>query len=185
MVAFDSTYNLDNVLIDSMRRPLTEKELRYYNISKATLELIRRDTFFRIERNSNLNVIAVPDGKINKAYVVTGTNQNFMLPIGNDYLLQYDSEYRVATKERLHNSYLPLLCDEKVGTRGYHTHMDGKNPFMTPTDICSLLLYHSACNFKEYVVVSSKYFSIWDTEKRKLSILTDEQAKERFKTNEK
>ena len=43
-----------------------------------------------------------------------------------------------------------------------HSHLPETGDFITPTDICTLMLYEKFTKWKQHNVVSQKYLNIWD-----------------------
>jgi hypothetical protein len=68
-----------------------------YRTIKALAE-INSDKMFKTYENSNLNLIPLINGAERKVYVLTGPTQNGVVLIGNDYLLTFDSEGKIVTK---------------------------------------------------------------------------------------
>lgn len=169
-ITFGKTPEISKATTNMEKRALTKKELGYYNIAKATRKLVAEDSFFVHYENLSLNIIPVIGGKTKKAYIIRGTAQADILPLGGDYLLTFDNDYKIKTKERLHNSYVPTGCGADVKT-SYHTHVEGKSPYITVTDVCTLMLYHNVCNFDNYVVMSKDYYSQWSPKGISLIIL--------------
>ncbi len=169
-IMFDETFNTTKATVDVGERIFTKTENIYYSIANAVRMQIVEDTFFVRYEQVSFNIIPVYDGKKKKAYIIPGTTQQGVLPFGSDYLLTFDNDYKLKTKERLHNSYVPTGCGDNVES-SYHTHVEGKSPYMTVTDVCTLMLYHSVCKFESYVVVSKEYYSQWSPKSKNLLIM--------------
>lgn len=175
-ITFDKTFDAQTTRPDVGERVFTKKEEAYFSISKATKKAIETDTFFVRYKNVNFNVIPVFDGETRQAYVMAGTTESGILPLGGDYLIKFDKDNKILTKEKLHNTYIPTGCGKDV-TSSYHTHVSGKSQFITVTDLCILMLYYSICPFESYVVASEEYFSFWNPKGESLVILTAEAVK--------
>lgn len=50
-------------------------------------------------------------------------------------------------------------------------------PFITPTDICTLMLYAPSAGWEWHYVMSKKYISIWNCKENSLLILTQKARK--------
>ena len=55
-----------------------------------------------------------------------------------------------------------------------HSHLPEYNEIITPTDICTTMLYQDYTKWENHTVLSKEYVSIWDCEKNELIILTRE-----------
>jgi hypothetical protein len=96
-----------------------------------------------------------------------------VLPIGNDFLLTYSATGKLRSRERLHNSYLPMRRDatQSEVKAMIHSHLSA-HPYITPSDICSMLLYHDQVPGEQHYVVGENYVSLFNSEKQQLFILT-------------
>ncbi|WP_219855952.1 hypothetical protein [Pontibacter mangrovi] len=145
-----------------------------YQIRKAALAEINADTLFKTYNNTSLNLVPLINGNEKKVYVLTGPQVDGVVVLGNDYLLSFDKNNKVRSKQRLHQSIIPLNCAEdgaeEVST--IHTHLPATGDYMTPTDICTMLLYGNMSNWKQHYTFSDNFVSIWDIQKRDLVMLT-------------
>jgi len=92
-----------------------------------------------------------------------------VIPLGNDYVVDLDRNYKVIAFKRLHKKYfeIPVFMEngEKI-VNIMHLHtLD--NPHMTPTDIVNFMLYgHDYYGLNEVMVVFTykgvKYLSKFD-----------------------
>ena len=83
----------------------------------------------------NYDIIRLPDGTI-RAYIIQGTTKSGYQPIGNDYVVDFDSRMRPLRFVRQHHSYMetPLLGIS------IHSHTP-ENLTITATDIANYMLY--------------------------------------------
>lgn len=130
-------------------------------------------TSYRFPENTRPNIILLESTKGVRAYVLVGPQTAGVLPIGNDFLLSFDTTDKLQTVERLHNSYLAMSPPEKTKDiqAGMHSHLPA-HPYITSTDICSLLLYQDAFPAPRHIVMGQKYVSIFDVQKQQLLLLT-------------
>ncbi|HEX6431714.1 MAG TPA: hypothetical protein VF008_28685 [Niastella sp.] len=174
-VNFDSTNNLEKVIVDGTKRKFSEHENDIYLIRKAALDEIEKDTsFFKTYNNTNLNLIPFVEGEEKRVYVLTGTSRANTIIIGNDYLLNFDKDNILISKKKLHANILTLKYAEegKVNKEGsVHTHLPETGAYMTATDICTFMLYEKIAGWKQQLVISEKYMSIWNCETDRLIIV--------------
>jgi hypothetical protein len=150
-------------------------EARLYGIRQVALASIntnRRE--FPVPANASLNLDLLDGPEGTRVYVLTGPQQGNLVPIGNDHLLTFNAAGKLTATERLHNSYLPLDwgAGKAPGSiRGMmHSHL-AAHPYITPTDICNVLLYRpEGCT--QHLVIGQEYVSIFDLENKQLAILT-------------
>ena len=110
-------------------------------------------------------------------YFLSGTNLNNLVLFGNDYLIDFNKDNSIKKVQKLHNSLLSFkIYDEKIGktVSGVHSHVLEDWPFITPTDICTLMLYQKFTNWESYTVVSKKYTSLWNAKSNHLMIMKTE-----------
>lgn len=172
-ISFDSTYNVTTALVDGVERDFTTKEFDLFVIRKTALAEIRSDTLFKTFNNTELNLIPLIVGDEKKVYVLTGPKTNGYVIIGNDYLLTFNKHNSLIKKKNLHKNILPIkYMKEEDGAVTMHTHLPETGDFITATDICTLLLYEKFAKWKQHIVISKDYVSLWDCKTNQLVTLT-------------
>ncbi|TGE06064.1 hypothetical protein [Hymenobacter fodinae] len=158
-------------------RPASAREERLFAMRLLVMDELRSHKLLKsaygFPENTRPNVVILDDNQGARAYILTGTQEEGILPIGNDFLMSFTSAGKLSKVERLHNSYIPMRLPEGDQTieAGMHSHLSA-HPYITPTDICSLLLYQNAFPAKQHLVMSNEYVSIFDLPKRQLAFLT-------------
>jgi hypothetical protein len=128
---------------------------------------------FPVPANTSLNIDLLDSPAGTRVYILTGPEQGDIVPIGNDHLLTFNPAGKLTATERLHSGYLPLSWDAgkgKIIQGMMHSHL-AAHPYITPTDICNVLLYRPA-TCTQHLVVGQEYVSIFNLEKKQLLILT-------------
>lgn len=157
------------------RHATTQEEQLFAALQTVRAELrtgARLGQPYGFPANTSPNIVLLP-GQPLRAYILTGPREP-VLPIGNDFLLTLNTAGdEVKTVERLHNSYLPMRLEagQESVKAGMHSHLPA-HPYITPTDICSLLLYEQAFPAGQHYVIGEDYVSLFDVPKRQLVILT-------------
>jgi len=176
IISFDNTYSTKTAKTDLTERNFTKREADLYQIRKIALAEIQTDTLFKTYNNTNLNLIPLITKKEKKVYVLTGPKNNGVVIFGNDYLLTFDNDNKLTLKKQLHKNIIPIEYGRKqqdgkeiVGTM--HSHLPETGDFITPTDICTLMLYEKIAKWKTHNVVSKKYLSIWNCETDELNVV--------------
>ncbi|UOQ64511.1 hypothetical protein [Hymenobacter volaticus] len=161
----------------SAARPASVREQRLFAIRERVEEELATHqvagTSYRFPENTRPNIVLLENAKGVRAYVLVGPQTAGVLPIGNDFLLSFDTGGKLRTVERLHNSYLAMSPPENTERieAGMHSHLPA-HPYITPTDICSLLLYQDAFPAPQHIVMGREYVSIFDIQKQQLLLLT-------------
>lgn len=165
----------EKIVYDSACRKFNNLEKDYYLLRKKANQEIQSDTaLFKHYRNTNLNLVPLIEENQKKVYVITGSSMNNVVFLGNDYLMTFDDNYKLLTKKKLHNSLIPLEYgtqkdSQEVG--GVHTHLPGFSDFITATDICTLRLYQYMTKWKQHIVVSERYTTMYNCENNSLIII--------------
>lgn len=60
----------------------------------------------------------------------------------------------------------------KATVGGVHAHLPETGDIITATDICTLMLYEKFAKWKQYIVISRNYVSIWNCNTNTLFTLT-------------
>ena len=104
-------------------------------------------------------------------------------------LLSFDSDNRLISKRKLHANLITTDYgrqeEGKEIAGAMHNHLPETGDFITPTDICTLMLYEKRAGWKNYTVLSSRYFSLWNCETNTLVAITREAMEKIIKDQEK
>ncbi len=173
-ITFDSTYDTKSAKKEFFSRPLTAYEQDLLTIQKKAKAMITSDTLFKSYRNTNLNLVPLISNGEKKVYVLTGPTVNGVVIFGNDYLISFDDKGNVKEKKALHKNIIPINYEREEGKSTMHSHLPESGDFITPTDICTLMLYEKFAHWQQHFVVSEKYYSIWDCATDQLVTLTKE-----------
>ena len=173
---FDSSFQIATAKLDLEERPLSNLEMDLFEMRAAAIEQIQVDTLFKHYENTNLNLIPLINGKEKKVYILTGPTQHGLVIFGNDYLITFNDDNNITSKKELHRNIIPIEYGEDVkegleGISTVHNHQDETGDFMTPTDICTLMMYSEYSNWERHTVISKKYMSIWDCKKNQLNVI--------------
>lgn len=173
-ITFDSTYDTKSAKKDFFDRPLTTYEHDLLTMRKKSATLIKSDTIFKAYRNTRLNLVPLISNGERKVYVLTGPEVNGVVIFGNDYLINFDEQGNVKERKALHKNIIPINYSTDKGELTMHSHLPETGDFITPTDICTLMLYEKFAHWKQHIVISQNYYSIWDCESDQLATLTKE-----------
>lgn len=176
-ISFDSTYNLETAKTDLTERDFTQPENDLYQIRQIALDELNTnsDGLFQFYENTNPNLIPLINGQEKKVYVLTGPKISGVVIFVNDYLLTFDKNNKLATKQQLHKSIIPIeygrVEEGKETGITMHSHLPETGDFITATDICTLMLYEKFAKWKTHNVVSKKYFNTWNCETDELIVI--------------
>lgn len=179
-IHFDSTYNFEKVDLYLIERNFTPNELELYTMRTNALNAILKDSIYTFYKNMSINLIPLIENGVKKVYALTGPPDDSTMILGNDLLIECDSLNKIISKRKLHNNIIPLKYKyennkENDADISYHNHLKGTSDIITPTDICTLMLYSRFSNWKTHIVISDKYVSLWDCKRNDLMIFTREQ----------
>ncbi|WP_108821001.1 hypothetical protein [Dysgonomonas sp. Marseille-P4361] len=175
VVSFGDIKIVETATIDFKVRDFKKEEKALYTIRQKALEEVRQDTLFKNYTNSSLNLIPVIEKDIRRVYALTAPKVSGVVLFGNDYLLEFNKEEELVNVREIHKSLIPVDFGEEGDSITFHNHASEIEPFITPSDICTLLLYAKFAGWKRHFVASKEYVSIWDCEKESLRIVTREQ----------
>jgi hypothetical protein len=181
-ISFDSTYAIKTAQADLTERDLTPAENDLFRIRQRALGRINQDTtLFKVYKNTSLNVIPIVINGEKRVYVLTASREKDVAIIGNDYLLSFDAENQLTAQRQLHQSMMKIYYGEAqsdtsqgIPFGALHTHLPETGDFITPTDICTIMLYAKLAGWKQHMVMTPKYVNIWNCETNKLLTLPRE-----------
>ena len=179
-IAFPTNYNPKDAKLDLNERDFTAKESEYFTIRQNALARIKNDTIFKVYKNTSLNIVPIIKNNVKKVYVLTGPSVDNVVVFGNDYLISFDKKNDVNNVEKLHKGMITQpMKDDKGGktVSGIHSHVLENWQTITPTDICTLMLYYKFTDWQSYTVVSKKYVSMWNGKGNGLLIMKEKAFK--------
>jgi hypothetical protein len=176
-IAFGKGFNPQQFQLDTAYRKLKKNEMELFTIRRIALERLRQDTIFKFFNNVDMNVVPLIRNGYKRVYILSAPKVNGMVLYGNDYLVDYDKNNEIVAVKRIHNSLISANAgsnadSSKVVLEYYHTHVPGKEEFMTATDICTTMLYEHLTTWNLSMIASKKYISMWDCKKNMLVVLT-------------
>lgn len=124
----------------------------------------------------NVEIIRVNE-KLTRAYVIMGALVDNLIPFGNDFSFDFDNNDSLVAQRAYHHSYIPITWEEgSTPKRVMHSHTRD-NPYITPTDICTFLLYgHDQYGLKDLWVYSPALHSYLVFNADMMSIITSTHA---------
>lgn len=175
---FDQTFDLSTVVISDAERFPSPLELDMYSMREKAIRALETDTIVKYYENTRLNLIPIINGSIKRVYVLTGPTKARAVLLGNDYLVEFDSSSNISSIQTLHKGLIPLPLtageDKQKTLSSMHSHVAGKSAFITPTDICTLMLYQPMTEWTEHIVMAPNYVSVWNCVDNSLTIMTRE-----------
>lgn len=165
---FECRLNLNTGEIEpfNMVRGLSKKELERAERQVMLLEKLGElDGIVSIKEAGSLNpdVVEMGDNLV-RVYLLQGTNRSKLIPFGNDYSFDFDSQGCLLARRKYHSSFIPIDFSQKEGNIRKCTHSHLKdNPYITPTDVATFLLYghdlYQMNTFSVYSTALSCYFT--------------------------
>lgn len=173
-VSFPTNYEPANSKLDLTEREFSELEKEYFDLRTKAAERAEIDSTFKYYNNTSFNFVPLITENAKKVYVLTGTNVQNVVIFGNDYLIEFNKENEIKKVQRLHKSIIVQnIVDEEVGktVSASHSHVLEDWPFITPTDICTLMLYQKFTDWESYNVISREFTSLFNPKSNKLIIV--------------
>ena len=138
--------------------------------------------FYKVPDKTSLNLIPILSPIFNKVIVITGPKESGILPVGNDYVLYYNQQGEFLKQSQIHKSYIPTPTSDKYkgNTILQTTHTHILSDFISSTDICNVLLFKEEIKWKDEIIMSQNYISIWNVRNNHLKVMTID---EYFKSN--
>ena len=173
-LAFDTSFSPAVAISDYTPRPLTEQESRLTQLRENGIAALQQDTSLRSYENTSFNLVPLVYQGEAKMYVLTGPQVTGVVVFGNDYLVTFDAADQATGVRKLHQNIIPVEYekDGKPTSESIHSHTEQTGALMTPTDICTLLLYGPYTEWKTHQVISQEYLNVWDLEKRSLVLIS-------------
>jgi hypothetical protein len=173
---FDSIPQTFPFYIDTANNKATISEMELISIREDALMRVRKNegNSFTFYKNTSFNLIPLITRDERKVIIITGPQTTNTVIIGNDYLLKYNKHNKFKSMEKIHKSMLqyPFKSDkteDKLMTT-FHSHV--MSDLISPTDICTLLLYKEFVEWNQHIVLSEKYVSIFNLEKEQLDVIS-------------
>ena len=165
-VVFSCTLDLYDFSLswDNTVRPMTEDDRDAVHFRSEMINRIIEtygDSIYTIQDGSiNIDLIWLGTDNL-RAYLLQGTTLNGVIPFGNDYYVDIDRDGNLIEFHRFHHSYIPIdirqAGENTQVLEVIHSHTVD-NPFFTPTDICTALLYaHDLYGMKSVCILSTVF----------------------------
>ena len=165
-VVFSCTIDLNDFTLswDNTVRPMTEDDQDAVHFRSEMINRIIEtygDSIYTIQDGSiNIDLIWLGTDNL-RAYLLQGTTLNGVIPFGNDYYVDIDRDGNLIEFHRFHHSYIPIdirqAGENTQVLEVIHSHTVD-NPFFTPTDICTALLYaHDLYGMKSVCILSTVF----------------------------
>lgn len=179
-ISFPTNYNPANAKVDLSERDFTPVETDYFTIRQNALIRINNDTIFNRYNNTNFNLVPMIKKNSKKVYVLTGASVNNIIIFGNDYLLTFNNKNEIENVEKLHKGIIVQdigNSNKDADDSGVHSHVLDNWQQITPTDICTLMLYQKLTGWETYTTISKQYTSIWNSKSNRTFIMKTENFK--------
>lgn len=189
---FEMHYNTHNqeTNFSYKPRPITDSEKAQVKLKYTMLENTIKLYGDSLRYNGNYGQANMDFVRIDRntvrLYILQGIEIPDIIPFGNDYSIDFDNEGNIKAFRRYHHSFLAIPTKDEKGdnvSTVYHSHLKD-NPYITPTDICSFLLYRG--EMKQTMVLSTALDGviIYNAESNSAAFLTKE-AMERINNDNK
>ena len=181
---FECRLNLNTGEIEpfDLVRGLTSKEITRAERQMSLLEKVSDlDSIYNVTEAGNLNADVVEiSPNLTRVYLLQGTDKSKLIPFGNDYSFDFDDAGNLIARRKYHNPFIPIDFSSKEGNirKCTHSHLDD-NPYITPTDIATFLLYgHDLYGMKTFSVYSKafKCYFTYNADTATIILVDDEES---------
>jgi hypothetical protein len=162
--------------VTNSKRAMTPVEQKYYDMKMQALTYIKGDSeMFKAPDGLRLNINFIKANDRIKGYVMPYTVQDSLIPLGNDYIINFTKGGELIDYEVIHSDFQEIdvtkLRKDPDGTiKTVQSLNEDQVPHISQTEICNLLLYSPYHEAHEHYVVSSKFVSIFNLKDRYLII---------------
>lgn len=191
-VDFDSSLRLTHSNYINLEREFSDYEKQLYRLRQKTINLLQSDTLIRVFQGSSLNLLPLIHKGQYQVYILSAPLEEGMMILGNDYLFEFNENLELQFRRRLHHKphFLKFkhITDEgdtlKVVNTS-HSHNEETGAHLTPTDICTLLLYGPLSDWETHEVISREYYTVWDIQAGKLSLILTRESWNKIREHQK
>jgi hypothetical protein len=138
---------------------LTGIEQELVNVKlKIIDQLSDKEYQVSIPKGFNPNFVLVKDNGGFKLYMLMGTSESGIIPIGNDYLFNADANGNIENWKKFHSRIIPIKSKGPNGEKvlsSIHSHLK-TTPYITATDICTFRLYAGLIGMEEFTVLCTE-----------------------------
>ncbi len=167
--------------IDHSLRPLSPRERALYFLREEAESAGHADTSVKRYENVQYNAVPIIDEKGPRVYFLSGTPVNGVWLLGNDHLFPFTNGNKLKKHTALHRTLIQMEVTGDSTEGAIHTHLPGYSPYITPTDVCTIMLYHHIYNVgKSHVVVSEEAVSLFSSEGNGSLVIMTRKAFERM-----
>ncbi|WP_027001130.1 hypothetical protein [Hugenholtzia roseola] len=175
------------VVKEEKTRPLTAQEKTLIELREKAWEYIyahkskgkNKAKKFRFYENTALHLVVFETPQDPKqageVWLLTAPLISGKIIFGNDYQLLLDKKMKVSKVNFLHQNIITIaelgMPSDNGLVTSYHNHSHKSSDFITPTDICALILYGKNTNWDTHWVFSKDFVSIFDVKKQTLEIM--------------
>ncbi|MEQ9229348.1 MAG: hypothetical protein RIF46_01600 [Cyclobacteriaceae bacterium] len=141
--------------------PLTSNETAIVNFTKKAKDM--SVVWYSMQGWSeivNPNIMVVKGDSDYEYICIPGAKSGGFTPIGGEIKHKFNSKNEWNGMDHLHNNLIPIEHHDDAAIAS-HNHFGKKlgKEYITPTDICTILLYQRWSNVDQHIVVHKKFIS--------------------------
>ncbi|MGD1845341.1 MAG: hypothetical protein ACFB10_08110 [Salibacteraceae bacterium] len=163
-------------------RKMDSRENLLLKLRKTILKKVKKEEdYFGSPQLSgfNLNFLERAPGWV--AYLTPFEGEKGKVPLGSDFILRFSEKGKLLSYEKLHQNLITIQAgnaaesDPNTNYASMHLHSQASSAFITPTDICQLLLYKDQVTWVEHYVVSQNFVCLFRLDTLELILMTPEE----------
>lgn len=151
-------------------RSCSPYELELIKIKRSVSDKIEKRKLkkFEVAANTTYNFVPVIIDSINICYLINAINDKTKVILGRDYKIILTKNYDIEEVTCNHKSIQYLPFNVEGINAFYHTHI--LNDYFSETELATTMLYKKYLPTDQFIIISNKYKSVWDSTKMSLTI---------------
>lgn len=174
-VLFRAKYNLDESFsfrgIELHRKKVNDIEAELIQLRSQTVRLVGNDStnYYKPEESLTFNAIPLIDGDSRLVYIMSASATHGEVILGGDYRLKFNESGELISRKKLHSSTHRIPYNNPKGS-AITSHSHDSEPFITATDIVTMMLYNEFTDWSGHSVFSDEHVSLLDLNAFRLDI---------------
>ncbi len=146
------------VVIEHKQKDLNAKEKRLLTIKMEVVKQLNNPKYkIGMVEGFSANLVLLPAKRGYRMYLIMGTTEHDIIPLGNDYLFWVSEEGQITAWKKFHKTMLAVKTRTEKNDKIIavtHSHLSA-TPLISATDICTMKLYGVLYDIQELQVYST------------------------------
>lgn len=180
---FDRPVSDDFIRLAPSAEKMSDEHKKMIRIRQGVLKQLNKNkTLLDMYQDHPPSLVYLNSENFTEVFLFSGREAKGAVPLGNDCRMVFSPKGKFKELEKLHQNFIPIPgSDESEGEfDGYalssmHVHSEASAPFITSTDIATILLYGNYVQWKSHLVFSDGYVTFMSIPDRKITIMLKEE----------